>query len=124
MPSKTQREARKTRLMPKGTPRWVRIYDNEGETADRFTIVFTGNYKKYGCNYRTQYLCLSDNPFHPCGIYIREGASFAIDYMKHKWGSVKIGAKHPSMGRRINFADLNKDCQKAVREHYKEIWDI
>ena len=34
--NKTQR---KENLLPQGTPRYVRCYDNGGETADRYTVV-------------------------------------------------------------------------------------
>lgn len=39
-------QERKTRLMPNGIPRYLRIYDNDGLTFDKYTIVFTGRFKK------------------------------------------------------------------------------
>lgn len=35
---------RKESLMPNGIPRYIRCYDNGGETLDRYTVVFTGRY--------------------------------------------------------------------------------
>ena len=31
-------------ILPNGKPKYVRCYDNNGETADRYTVVFTGHY--------------------------------------------------------------------------------
>ncbi len=42
--SKEKQEVRKASLVPNGIPRYVRCYDNGGESFDRYTVVFTGLY--------------------------------------------------------------------------------
>jgi len=51
------------KFMPNGVPKNIRIYDNGGETVDRYTVVFTGNFKGRGG--RCYYLGMSESPFHP-----------------------------------------------------------
>lgn len=53
-------KTRAERFMPNDVPRYVRIYDNGGETADRYTVVFTG--LRTGWH---QLLSMSAAPFHP-----------------------------------------------------------
>jgi len=101
---------REERFMPNGIPRNIRVYDNGGKTFDRYTVVFTGNYKgRNGCDY----LGMSENPFSPLGV--------------GQHGSDKSVIDHPSyshLGKKIQFSDLPEDCKKAVISDYKEIWGI
>lgn len=101
---------RKNRLLPNGVPKYVRCYDNGGETADRYTVVFTGNYSgREGCDY----LGMSAQPFHPQGI--------------GQWGwdrNVIDKPKYSHLGKKIKFTDLSPDAQKCVLGHYKETWDL
>lgn len=107
--TKKQKE-RLTRLMPKGEPRYVRCYDNGGETFDRYTVVFTGNYKG-----RTEcvYVGMSENPFSPQGFGQHGSSEHVID-----WPS------YSHLGKAIKFADLPKDCQELVISDYKEFWNL
>lgn len=62
---------RENRLLPGGVPRYTRIYDNGGPDApdgsvDRYTVVFTGNYR--GRDGICRYVSMSGAPFHPQGI--------------------------------------------------------
>jgi hypothetical protein len=73
----------------------IRIYDNGGKTADRFTVIYMDSPER-GVNL---YECLGmdERPFHPMGIGMH--------------GSATPG-RH--LGRRIKFEDLQADCQQAV----------
>lgn len=76
----------------------VRIYDNGGKSADRYTAVYldTRHASAYGS---ILYDCraMSSNPFHPQGI----GQHSECRITKH-------------LGKQIDFSDLPEDCQKAV----------
>lgn len=99
--------------MPDGIPRYVRVYDNTGETADRYTVVFTGRYthKTGGAFW---YLGMSCMPFHPLGIG-QHGES--------KYQPVdRPGYSH--LGKKIKFTDLPEDCKRATLQTYTDLWDI
>jgi hypothetical protein len=105
-------KARLSSLIPNGIPKYVRIYDNKGKTADRFTVVFTGNYPtKY--YYKSMYIGMSEQPTHPQGVYCRDFANDAID--RPSYGR---------LGKKINFNDLPPICQETVIEDYKTLWQI
>jgi len=75
------------------------IYDNGGETADRFAVYFKGrgtlNHTSRGT--LRAYLGMSGAPFHPQG------------FCQHGQG---MPGKHN--GKRITFEQLPADCQRAV----------
>jgi hypothetical protein len=105
--SKTRQE----RLMPEGVPRYIRCYDNGGETADPYTVVFTGNYS--GRNGICRFLGMSDNPFYPQGVCQHGEHNAIID--RPKW---------LHLGKKISFEELPADCRKVVIQDYKELWGI
>ena len=105
-------QARKNSLMPNGIPKYIRCYDNLGETFDRFTVVFTGNYKKQFHEFH--YIGMSSNPFHPQG-FGQHGETVGMPVDKPTYSH---------LGRKIKFADLPKDCKDAVISDYISIWDI
>lgn len=109
--SKKQKE-RKERLMPGGIPRYIRCYDNGGETADRYTVVYTGNYthKTLGEHFFT---CMSDNPWHPQGVGMHDSSPTLIDRPRYS-----------HLGKKISFGDLPENCQKLVLADYNDIWEI
>lgn len=84
-----------------GKPRNIRIYDNKGETADRYTIVYTKPLKHHGRTYYAYYGA-SSRPFHPQGV----GMYGELDkpYRKHK------GEVEPS------WASLPEDVKKLARQ--------
>lgn len=109
---KTKEKERAERLLPGGIPRYVRCYDNGGETADRYTVVFTGRYKKRPGSFL--YIGMSAAPFHPQGIGQHgEGHAGPIDYPVYS-----------HLGKKIKFQDLPEDCKKLVLDDYYDIWDI
>ncbi len=115
---------RQNNLLPNGQPKWVRCYDNGRKTSDRYTVCFTGRYRK-GCGYkRTQfeYVLMSSNPFHPQGFGQHGWSDTQIDV--NKWGFAPTFGRKNHLGKRIHFKDLPADCQKLVLRDYKEIWGL
>ena len=110
--------ARMQRLMPQGIPRYIRIYDNNGESFDRYTAVFTGKYRENGW---FQYVAMSESPFYPQGFGQHGESRTQID-APQGWAPA-IGRKN-HLGIRIPFSKLPIDCQKLVMEDYKDIWNL
>lgn len=78
------------------------VYDNGGETADRYTIVPKGEgYKER--NGMVEMIGASENPTSPTGVY------------QHSEGQV---GKH--LGKRIDFEKLPEALQKALKDEFKE----
>jgi hypothetical protein len=109
---------RMNRLMPNGEPKYVRVYDNDGRTLDRYTVVFTGNYGEYKL-----YVGMSAYPYHPQGFCQHGESEILIDARKNSWGAVPIGREN-HLGKRISFNDLPIDCKKVVISDYKDIWSL
>lgn len=90
-------------------PRYIRIYDNGGETLDRYTVLFT----KKRVDGEFIGLGMSENPAHPQGFGQHFTSAEILDYPQ---------SSH--LGKRIKFEDLPEDCQRLVIEDYKDIWEI
>lgn len=90
-------------------PRYVRCYDNGGETADRYSVVFTGR-RARGAGF--PYLGMSANPFHPQGIGTRGESEYFVD---------RPTSRH--LGKRIAFEALPEDCRKLVMQDYRALWN-
>lgn len=109
--TKRERE-RRHRLLPDGKPKYIRLYDNGGATADRYTVVLSGRIpgKIPG---RTFYLRMSENPYHPQGVGI-SGESFGpID-----------SPRYSHLGRKITFDQLPPRCQEMVLDRYCDFWEL
>jgi len=102
---------RKLNLLPNNVPKYVRVYDNEGETYDRYTVVFTGRYR--GRDESFIYLGMSSNPFHPMGFGNHGESETLIDTPSYK-----------HLGKKVDFQELPEDCKKATVETYKKLWQI
>ena len=102
---------RKERLLPNGTPRYIRCYDNGGETADRYTIVFTGNFK--GRNRRCHFVGCSERPFHPQGIGLHGDHDSVIDYPSYS-----------HLGKKVKFETLPEDVRTLVMSDYRTFWGL
>lgn len=100
------------RLLPNGEPRYVRCYDNGGETQDRYTVVFTGNYT-HKTGRQHWYVGMSGNPFHPLGVGQHGESSTQIDYPSYK-----------HLGKKIKFSELTDKCKECVLQTYNDLWDI
>ena len=84
----------------------ARIYDNGGETFDRYTIVYLEPE-----NNVYYYRGASENPFHPCGFgQWGEHIGSPIDHLSNL---PDVGDTN-HLGKRIVFAQLPEDVQKLV----------
>lgn len=116
--NKTKRTAN---LLPNGTPRYIRCYDNFGETLDRYTVIFTGNYTHQtgGAHW---YIGMNGAPFHPQGIGMDGENARQIDI--DNWGfPPKLGRKN-HLGTRVEFSSLPDDCRALTLQRYKYLWDL
>jgi hypothetical protein len=98
--------------MPKGKPRYIRCYDNEGNTVDRYTVVFTGRYT-HKTNKQHWYLGMSYNPFSPMGVCVHGENNNQIDVPSYK-----------HLGKKIQFSDMSKDAQECTIKLYLYLWDF
>lgn len=76
-----------------------RIYDNGGESLDRYTACFRVEKMKDGTRYYP-YVGFSERPFNPLG------------FCQHGDNPGMIDGKH--LGKRIAFESLNEDCKKLI----------
>lgn len=109
------KNARRARLLPNELPRYVRCYDNGGPdkkdgSIDRYTVVFSGNYKdRKGCDY----LAMNGAPFHPQGFGQHGWNQNVIDY-----------PTYGHLGKKIHFTNLPEDCQILVLRDYLLTWGL
>jgi hypothetical protein len=73
----------------------VKVYDNGGKTIDRYTVAYMAQPEPF-C---VSMLAMNDSPFWPQGFCQHCG-----------------GKPGPHLGKRIPFASLPEDCQKAVKQ--------
>lgn len=99
-------------LMPEGVPRYIRCYDNQGASIDRYTVCFTGHYL-HKTDRQFISICMSDFPCHPNGVGLTGEHSERIDYPSYR-----------HLGTKITFADLPEACKKLVVERYEQLWDL
>lgn len=108
--------------MPDGIPRWIRCYDNGGETIDRFTVVFTGRYRHLTGG-ETVVLGMSESPYYGFCQHSSYGPGQVVEGNKRGQWPPAIG-RTGNLGKRISFVDLPDDCQEIVRKDYIDLWDI
>lgn len=78
----------------------IRCYDSSRFGLDRYTVVYMSMFKHIGnglCCYDC--IAMSERPFHKSGTLLHFGV---------------FPGRH--LGKRIRFADLPTDCQKAVTQ--------
>jgi hypothetical protein len=104
----------------------VRCYDNGGESADRYTVCFTGNagtIRDDSGRRWSQYRGMSAHPRDPqgfgqwgenCGPHLDVNAS----------GFAPAIGRKCHLGTRIPFASLPPDCRRLVLDDYVELWGI
>lgn len=90
-----------------GIPKHVRVYDNGGETTDRYTIVFTYAHR-IGFKGRV--------PFMGSGVDPR-GMSYFADMARDIFALEKGN-------KRIRFTDLPDAVQREVLHLYRELWNV
>jgi hypothetical protein len=110
----------KTKLLltKSGNPRLINVYDNNGQTADRYTVCFTTTDElDYTPDTLDQfwYLTMSYNPFNPCGIGMHGESNYPID---------SDGEDYDHLGKKIRYQDLPDDCKKLVLSDYVYLWDL
>ncbi len=116
-------ESRTERLLPNGIPRWIRCYDNGGETCDRYTVIFTGRYR-HQTGGEGWGLGMSTYPFDPQGFGQHFGwTGQSPDVSGSSWGGPAIGRKC-HLGTRIAFDTMPPDCQRATLDDYRELWNL
>jgi hypothetical protein len=108
--SEKKQQERINALMPSGIPRYIRCYDNNGESADRYTIVYTGNYKRISV---CEFVGCSEDPFHPLGVGLHGESDQRIDYPSYS-----------HLGKKVKFEDLPSKVQQLVISNYKENWNL
>ena len=74
----------------------IRIYDNQGATFDRFTVVFMHRPERTPGLYAA--LGMSERPFHPQGF-----------------GQHCTAAPGAHLGKRMKLEQLPDECQKLVK---------
>jgi hypothetical protein len=112
---------------PRNEPRWVRIYDNGGQTADRYTVVFTGQYDKGGRGYGSTYLLSSENPYGPNGIGLVDTWVRGYSGFKHDDGTWQHDIDRPRyshLGKKIGWKALPPDVRKFALEVYADLWKL
>lgn len=75
-----------------------KIWDNEGETFDRYTVAFRGYRDRGRMVY--PYIGASTRPFSPHG------------YGEHGWNDDPLGGAN--LGKRVAFDTLPEDVQKFI----------
>ena len=113
--------ARRERLLPKGVPRYVRCYDAGDAVADRYTVVFSGNWRGKPRS-TTCFRGMSAHPTHPLGFGQWGEHRGELD-SKGGW-TLPVGRRHPTLGLRIPFADLPPDCRELAMRDYCELWGL
>lgn len=93
---------------PDGTPKYVRVYDNGGETVDRYTVVYSQMRDGW-----QRYTLMSGAPFYPQGV-CQHGEI-------ESWRAIDR-PRYGHLGRKIRYEDLPADCQRAVMQDYRAYW--
>ena len=76
----------------------LKIYDNEGETADRYTVVINEVHNGlYEC------LGLSEHPSHPQGF--------------SQWSDCMLGSH---LGKEVKFEELSIELQEHIKDRLAE----
>jgi hypothetical protein len=118
---------RKDNLLPGGIPKWIRVYDNGEETADRYTVIFS-HAQSFYTKYYVPVLAMSENPYHPQGVgmhleYKTFGKDMIMEGNKPGQWPPAIGRKG-NLGKRIEFKELPEQCQRLVMDDYCDYWKL
>lgn len=96
------------RFAPGGVPKHVRLYDNGGESADRYTCCFKALRLGF-----FPYLNMSGAPFHPQGVGMHGEHNQPIDYPRYS-----------HLGKKVKWEDLPHAVQCCIWQDYCDYWDI
>mgnify|MGYP001819643425 CR=1 FL=1 len=106
--SKT-RKVRKQSVYENGVPKHIHVYDNFGQSIDRYTIIFT---KLKATEREYLFLKLSehpDNQFHN---------NYPLFFENTNRKNV------PLIGKQIDFSKLPNGCKSEVSRHYDTLWKL
>lgn len=95
-----------------GVPKYIRLYDNGGKTADRYFCQFT--HRKGEC---FPHLMMSEHPFSPQGVGIHGDAA----------GNNCQPYDRPSyshLGKKTRWEFLPPDVQRCIMQDYVEYWGV
>jgi hypothetical protein len=92
-----------TKPLPMLVDKLINVYDNKGETADRYTAVIPFDASAEFNGSKCVYFGFNESPAHPMGIGMSGEAREFID--KPSW-------KH--LGKRILFSELPEKAQLAL----------
>ena len=109
---------RKEKLMPGGIPKYVRCYD-DGESIDRYTVVFTGHYNNmrpdrggFPGGYHP-FIGMSACPHAPTGVCITDATRNLVDRPTYS-----------HLGKPIKFQSLPEPCQGVTLDAYEKLWGL
>lgn len=131
MASKAKLQERINRLMPGGTPRWIRCYKSD-DGMDQYTVVFSGRTaveRSPGNAPEYPYRAMCDRPFHAQGVgQWGSHKHQPVDTLRQDgrggWAWPPAIGRKCHLGKRIKFSDLPPDCRKLVIRDYKEVWSL
>lgn len=103
---------RTDRLKPAGVPKYIRVYDDGGKSFDRYTCVFTGNYRSKTLG-DFIYLGMSTYPFHPQGCGQHGSSRNQIDRPTYS-----------HLGRKVKWDVLPADVKKCIIQTYDDLWGL
>jgi hypothetical protein len=103
----------KANLFKDAAPKYVRCYDDGGKSIDRYTVVFTGRYRR-NTGGAWLYLAMNTAPFHPQG-FGQHGESVGVQPIDRP--------RYGHLGKRIAFKDLPDDCRRLVVSDYCDLWE-
>ena len=83
----------------------LKIYDNGGATADRYTAIFTGDYP--GREDGLLYVTFSENPAHPQGVWMH-------GVMPEIYGPLPDE-------KEITLEDLPEKARICILEEYEDV---
>jgi hypothetical protein len=90
----------------------VICFDNEGETFDRYAVLYLDLIVHPDFPYHKLYVGMSERPFHPQGF----GQHGEMKLSKKEIDGLKKGKNTlPHWGKLIDFESLPTDCQKLVQ---------
>lgn len=91
----------KNTILVNGKRKICRIFDNGGETCDRFTVAFKA--ERIGGTLCYPYIAASENPFHPQGV--------------GQHGEARGFLKGNHLGKRVRFDDVPSDVKKFILQN-------
>lgn len=134
MAESSLRQSARGGLIQKGVPKWVRVYDflhprrakeRPKDTKYRYTVVFTGAYRKIRMNRKVDpgpYWCLrsAENPADYC---VMEPHNRPVDYI-YSPSPPTLGLSNSIMGKRIRFEELPVAVKLRAVDEYRKLWDL